>query len=160
MIVSGREKFIWFIGSALLYLFIIVQFIPIGWFVPSMELVNQPIRHQIQWSSPEADDLMKNICYVCHSNETRLPIYAQIAPISWIAARNVNEARQHLNFSEVVPQNLDARLLVAYIQSNLMPPPAYRLMHPEANLSQQQKQILIDAIRTVIFHCLSPASPT
>jgi heme-binding protein len=144
---TTTEKYLWVVGGTLLCLFIVLQFFPIGWFVPSMELKNPPVQHNIQWSSPEAAQLMHEICYTCHSNQTQLPIYAQIAPVSWIAARDVNMARAALNFSEQKFQEIDTYRLIAYIGSDTMPPKAYRLMHPEANLTAEQKQILIDAVR-------------
>ena len=144
---TTTEKTVWIVGGTLLCIFIVLQFLPIGWLVPSMELHNPPVQHTIQWSSPEATQLMEGVCYVCHSNQTQLPIYAQIAPVSWIAAHDVNTAREALNFSEQNFQEIDTYRLIAYISSDLMPPPAYRLTHPEANLTQTQKQILIDAVR-------------
>jgi len=144
---TTTEKILWIVGGTLLCIFIILQFFPIGWIIPSMELKNPPVQQQIEWSSPEAAALMHETCYVCHSNETRLPFYAQIAPVSWIASQNVYNARAALNFSEQNFQEINAYRLIAYIGSDLMPPPSYRMMHPEANLTEDQKQILMDSIR-------------
>jgi hypothetical protein len=85
------EKAAWIIGGLLLAGFMALQFIPIWEFVPSMNPNNPPVEHQIYWGSPEADQLMHMACYTCHSNETEYPIYARIAPVSWIAAQHVNE---------------------------------------------------------------------
>jgi hypothetical protein len=38
-------------------------------------------------------------CYRCHSNETKWPLSAYIAPLSWIVVLEVHEARNALNFS-------------------------------------------------------------
>lgn len=143
---TTTEKTLWIVGGTLLCIFMAIQFFPIGWLVPSMELNNPPVRHTIEWSSPKASELMQQTCYVCHSNETQLPLYAQIAPISWIASQNVNNARAALNFSEQNFQEINAYRLIAYIGSDLMPPKSYRMMHPEANLTESQKQILMNAI--------------
>ncbi len=144
---TTTERILWIVGGTLLCIFIVIQIFPIGWIVPSMELKNPPVQHTIEWSSPEAIALMHQTCYVCHSNETRLPFYAQIAPISWVAAQNVNTARAALNFSEQNFQEINAYRLIAYIGSDLMPPQSYRMMHAEANLTESQKKILMDAIR-------------
>ena len=94
------EKGLWMVGGTLLGGFMLMQFIPIWEFVPTMDPRNPPVQYEIRWASDEADSIMRMVCYTCHSNETEYPIYAQIAPVSWIAAEHVNEGRQHLNFSE------------------------------------------------------------
>jgi hypothetical protein len=43
--------------------------------------------------------VLKAHCYRCHSNETKWPPSAYIAPLSWIVVREVHEARNALNFS-------------------------------------------------------------
>jgi hypothetical protein len=144
---AGREKAIWLIGALLLSGWMLAQFIPIWRLEPSMDPRNPPVKHSLYWSSPEADALMHNICYECHSNETVYPIYTRIAPVSWIAAQHVNEGRSHLNFSEQPLEAISPDLLIAYIQADLMPPPLYRSVHPEANLTPAQKIILIEGIR-------------
>jgi hypothetical protein len=93
---------------------------------------------------------MHTVCYTCHSNETQYPLYAQIAPVSWMAAEHVNEGRAHLNFSEQNVQDIDTDQLIAYIQSDAMPPAVYRLTHPEANLTAAQKAALIIGIRATL----------
>lgn len=39
-------------------------------------------------------------CNECHSNSTVWPGYTEVAPLSWIAVRAIDEARQAVNFSE------------------------------------------------------------
>src|ERR1700734_2871056 len=38
-------------------------------------------------------------CADCHSNETRWPVYARIAPGSWLIERDIVEARKKMNLS-------------------------------------------------------------
>lgn len=147
---SKWEKALWLTGGTLLAGFILIQFIPIWDFVPSMDPRNPPVRHAIRWASPEAEAIMHTVCYTCHSNETEYPLYAKIAPVSWIAAEHVNAGRAHLNFSEQPLNNIDPDQLIAYIESGAMPPAAYRLTHPEANLTAAQKAALIDGIRATL----------
>jgi hypothetical protein len=45
--------------------------------------------------------ILKGSCYNCHSNETRLSWFDQPAPVYWMVAADVKEARRHLNFSEI-----------------------------------------------------------
>jgi cytochrome c len=38
-------------------------------------------------------------CADCHSNETRWPIYARVAPASWLIERDIVEARKEMDLS-------------------------------------------------------------
>src|SRR5215218_4195229 len=44
--------------------------------------------------------ILDRSCNDCHSNKTRWPWYANIAPMSWFVIDHVDEGRDHLNFSE------------------------------------------------------------
>src|SRR5579871_4034267 len=44
--------------------------------------------------------IFNNACKNCHSNETRLPWYGKVAPISWMIAGDVERARHAMNLSE------------------------------------------------------------
>jgi len=46
--------------------------------------------------------VLRRACYDCHSNETRWPIWAYVAPTSWRVVADVDRARQRLNFSDWV----------------------------------------------------------
>src|SRR5690242_7978061 len=111
----GLEKTLWIGGGLLIGGFILLQFIPIWVFFPAMNPHNPPVRREVHWASAAADEIMHNVCYTCHSNETTFPFYAQIAPVSWFAAEHVNEGRAHLNFSEQPLDAIDPDVLIAYI---------------------------------------------
>jgi hypothetical protein len=134
-----------------------MQVFPIWEFIPSMNPDNPPVRYVVQWASPETDKMMHEVCYVCHSNETQLPVYTRIAPISWIAAEHVNEGRARLNFSEQPLEEINPGLLIGFIQADRMPPEAYKLMHPEAHFTEEQKAILIQGIRDTFDSTLTTA---
>ena len=46
--------------------------------------------------------ILKRSCYDCHSHETRWPWYGYVAPVPWLLAYNVAEARSELNLSAVL----------------------------------------------------------
>jgi len=50
--------------------------------------------------SREVPALFDRSCNDCHSNQTAWPWYSQLAPVSWLLTRDVNEGRQQVNFSE------------------------------------------------------------
>jgi hypothetical protein len=63
-----------------------------------IDRTNPPIVQDVA-APPEVDGLLRRACYDCHSNETVWPWYSQVAPVSWLLARDVREGRQELNFS-------------------------------------------------------------
>ena len=92
--------------------------------------------------------LFRGACYDCHSYETKWPWYSRIAPVSWLIASDVQEGRRHLNFSEwpaTDPERAAKRLANASEQLgyNDMPPAKYQAIHPEARLTANQRQQLI-----------------
>jgi hypothetical protein len=131
--------------------FIAIQFIPVGRFFKSLNRVdNPPVKTAIQWDSPETEQLVRRACYDCHSNETRWPWYANIAPVSWLIVHDVNEARGLLNFSELDLSKADVHDLVAHLESHVysnMPPRKYILLHPDANLTGAERDLLMAGFR-------------
>jgi len=49
--------------------------------------------------SQEVKAILKASCYDCHSNETVWPWYSKTAPASFLISRDVNNGREHMNFS-------------------------------------------------------------
>lgn len=87
-------------------------------------------------------------CADCHSHNTVWPWYSQIAPVSWLLVRDVQEGRRHLNFSEWgnYPANKKSKKfsqIAGEVEENNMPMAPYILMHPEANLSVEERKRLI-----------------
>jgi hypothetical protein len=157
--VSHKEKVIWFIAGTGLTAFIVLQFLPVWWFEPSASLINPPVLTDIRWNAPETANMVERACYMCHSNQTRLPIYMQVAPLSWLAAQRVNNGRAHLNFSEQRASQIRVEELVEVIEAGTMPPPQYLLLHPEAQFSPNEKAQLIAGIRaTFAALARSPSS--
>ena len=98
----------------------------------------------------EVVSILKKACYDCHSNETKYPWYAQIAPVSWFLANHINEGREKLNFSTFGTLSAEDRSealdeAVESIQEGEMPLPSYTWLglHPEANLSSAERDILL-----------------
>lgn len=136
------------IGLAVLLVagFILIQIIPVGRIFSSLNREpNPPVRTTVQWDSPETERLARAACYDCHSNETVWPWYAQIAPVSWLVTRDVNNGRKAMNFSEDAPDEYDAKDLEWHITHD-MPPRLYLPLHPEANLSADQKTQLVSGM--------------
>jgi len=108
-----------------------------------IDKLNPPVQSDIQ-ADPAIQSLLRSACYNCHSNETVWPWYSNVAPVSWLLASDVNEARSHLNFSMwgTYGSNVQSNKLAAIaeeVQSGDMPLWYYQLVHSEARLSQEDR---------------------
>ena len=98
---------------------------------------------------PDVKSVLKKACYDCHSNETVWPWYSNVAPVSWLVARDVNEGRKHLNFSvweSYEQKRKDKKLeeIGEEVSEGEMPMAIYVPLHPEAKLSDAEKKLLVD----------------
>ena len=102
----------------------------------------------VMYNAPaDVSQLLKSACYDCHSNHTEYPWYNRIQPVGWFLANDIKEGKEHLNMGDFGSysagrQQGELEGMIEHIEANEMPLPAYRLMHPEARLSEQQKQSL------------------
>lgn len=95
---------------------------------------------------PDVAALLDRACADCHSHATRWPWYSRVAPASWVLAGDVERARRKLNFSQWAERQgrkpaVAASTLLAFCavaRTGAMPPPSYRVLHPEAVLSPQE----------------------
>ena len=97
---------------------------------------------------PQIAALLHAACYDCHSYETKWPWYSHVAPMSWLIANDVNGGRGHVNFSDWPNDHPDwAARRWERVSEELdykeMPPAKYTMMHPEARLTDAQRQELI-----------------
>src|SRR5271163_3413872 len=61
------------------------------------ELTNPPVTEELE-APPEVKQVLRNSCYNCHSNETKLPWFDKVVPAYWVVTKDMTEARKHLNF--------------------------------------------------------------
>ena len=122
----------WIIG-----IFLVMQIIPYGRTHTNPRVIKEP-----SWDSPRTRELAKRACFDCHSNETRWPWYADVAPFSWVVQRDVESARETVNFSAWNVEQPLAATSVSSVLTGNMPPVKYRMAHPEANLNAQETQDL------------------
>jgi mono/diheme cytochrome c family protein len=98
------------------------------------------------FDSPRTEELARRACFDCHSNRTKWPWYASIAPISWRMQSHVDEGRAALNFSAL--DTLSEKGVKAAgkageeTSEGEMPLKSYLLMHPEARLTAAEMQDL------------------
>lgn len=110
------------------------------------EVPNPPVIADLA-APPEVKSLLVTACYDCHSNETRLRWFDRLAPASWLVARDVRTGREHLDFSNfgVLPAGRQRGKLyeaLNQIEAGVMPPAAYRWLHPQSALGPEQLNVL------------------
>src|SRR5882672_947393 len=123
------------------------------------ELKNPPVTHDID-APDEVKQVLKTSCYSCHSNETKLAWFDEMAPAYWLVSAHVKEARKALNFSHwdsLAPPAQKAALFLAVNQVLFkeMPRSDYTLLHPGAKLTDRDISILKTYVRS-----LAPSGPS
>ena len=108
-----------------------IQFVPV-------DRSNPPVT-QVVDAPPEVMTILRRACFDCHSNETVWPWYSKVAPISWLVADDVHEAREHFNFSTWDEYDAEDRADILEevwdeVEEGHMPLPNYLRLHPEAVL--------------------------
>jgi hypothetical protein len=123
-----------------LVLFGLIQLIPYG-----RDHTNPPVLQEPNWDA-QTRAIAQRACFDCHSNETVWTWHSNIAPVSWLVQRDVDQGRDELNFSEWEAGENDAEDIAEVILEGEMPLPIYLIMHPEARLSEAEKMQLINGL--------------
>lgn len=122
-----------------------IQLVPFG-----RDHNNPPVVTQTNWDSQQTRDLFYRACADCHSYETKWPWYSNIAPVSWLVARDVMEGREHFNISDATATSHSHsghdESPSEPLREGQMPLPFYLPLHPEAQLTAEEKQQLIDGL--------------
>ncbi len=127
--------------GALLILLLGIQLVPFG-----RNHTNPPVVAEPAWDSPQTRALFMRACGDCHSNQTAWPWYSNVAPVSWLVARDVNEGREKFNVSMWGQQRNKSEDAAESVQNGEMPLWFYSPLHPEAQLSPAERQQLIDGL--------------
>jgi len=109
-------------------------------------ITNPPVVAEPHWDNARTRDLVRGACFDCHSNETAVPWYGQVAPFRWLIANHVDEGRENLNFSDTSSE-YDLESMIKEIRHGEMPTWDYKLLHARARLSQAQRDSLIEGLR-------------
>lgn len=119
-----------------------IQFIPYG-----KDHTNPPVISEPKWDSPRTKELFDNACANCHSHQTTYPWYTNIAPVSWLIQRDIDEGREHFNVSAWGTQKKnEGEDAAKEVRNGDMPLWFYLPTHPEARLSDTEKQELISGL--------------
>lgn len=88
-------------------------------------------------------------CYDCHSNNTRYPWYSRIQPGAWYMAEHIKNGKEELNFSDFGEysarrQRNKFRAMAGQVKDGEMPLSSYTLIHRNAVLSNDDRQVLLE----------------
>ena len=114
-------------------------------FVP-LDRTNPPVEQDIE-TPVDVKAVLRRACYDCHSNETVWPWYSRVAPASFLVVHDVDEGREHLNFSTwnrltEAERTHALEEIREEVESGGMPLPVYLPLHPEARLSDEERALL------------------
>lgn len=133
---------------ALLIVMVAIQFIP----TEKNDSMDETYGIQTKYEIPgEVNDLFVAACNDCHSNSTTYPWYSNIQPVGFWLDHHVNDGKKHLNFSNftslplfVQKHKLDE--VIEQVEEGEMPMASYTYLglHPEANLSPEQRESIIN----------------
>lgn len=126
--------------------FIVMQFFRVdknraeGDFVAAFIAETQP--------DDEVHIILKTACFDCHSNNTRYPWYAEIAPISYWLDDHIRHGKGELNFSEwdsYSSKKKDHKMeeLIEEVKKKHMPLDSYTWAHKDAVLTDEQINAVI-----------------
>ncbi|MDE0884824.1 MAG: heme-binding domain-containing protein [Myxococcota bacterium] len=130
-----RNKFLVGIGCIALA----IQLVPV-------DRENPPVETEIP--APEnVLAVLQNACYDCHSNESVWPWYGYVAPFSWLVEYDIEEAREHMNFSTWNQYDADEQIdmveeIWEEVEEGEMPPYFYTPLHPEARLNAKDHALI------------------
>lgn len=133
--------------TVLILLLIGMQFIP----RPPKNSVSDISTNSIDKVVDVPDSIMsilKTFCYDCHSNNTNYPWYSNIQPVSFFLNSHIVKGKEELNFDEFGSyskrrQQSKLKSIVSQVKKEIMPLTSYKLLHNEARLSDEVRNMLI-----------------
>ncbi|PLW96114.1 MAG: hypothetical protein C0591_09585 [Marinilabiliales bacterium] len=140
------------IGYVLLIILVGIQFIPARSNQSSEMLSTEFVN---VYEVPEnVQQILLNSCYNCHSNNTNYPWYSYVQPIGLLLENHIYKAKAELNLSEfgdysVRKQRSKLKSMISQIEKGEMPMTSYTFIHREARLPPEDKNKLIDYLKTL-----------
>lgn len=97
--------------------------------------------------SDEVLIVLKKNCFDCHTNQTRYPWYAEVAPISYWLNDHIIQGKKHFNMSEwdkYTSKKKDKKMdeLIEELKEGEMPLNSYTWIH--GDISEMDKELLLE----------------
>ena len=133
------------IGFAILVPVVVIQFVPVNRNNPHVDPAQT-----IYATLPVPGDvraIFERSCSNCHSNETSWPWYSYVAPISWVVAHDVHQARKVMNLSEwrgysATKKTDKLEEICEQLTNGDMPDRKYVLIHKQARPTAKEKDVV------------------
>jgi len=117
--------------------------------------------------SAEITRILARSCDDCHGTPRAWPWYASVAPVSWLIASDVKEAREHVDFGRwgEYPPGVQAKMLEEMCeeaQRGGMPPQLYLRVHRDARLSPDEARLFcawVERERDRLAGASAPSAP-
>lgn len=98
--------------------------------------------------------ILKESCFDCHSDVTRYPWYNNITPVNYWLAEHVADGKKHFDVSawqDYSVKKKDHKLeeLIEMVEEKEMPLDSYTWTHSEANLTDSQRNSIMDWAKMV-----------
>lgn len=134
----------------LLILFIVL--IGIQFIRPQKNLSNEVLATDISniYAMPQnVSVILKKACRDCHSNKTVYPWYAEVQPVGLWLNNHIHEGKEELNLSEfgsyqIARQYKKLDDMIDEVKEGHMPISSYTLIHRDAKLGDEEKQVLLN----------------
>ncbi len=134
---------------------VIIAFVVIQFFRPertTTEVYEESHITKIMNVPDDVHKILKRSCFDCHSDHTTWPWYTNIAPASWLVAKDVRNGRTKMNFSQwgrIPDAKREARLesICEEITEGEMPLKEYLYLHGDAKLTPQDKDIICNWVK-------------
>ena len=109
-------------------------------------LDNPPVTGDLQ-APPEVKQILVRACYDCHSNQTQLAWFDQVAPAYWTVVRDVRAGRAVLNFSNwdslsAFNQTFKLYECVMMVEQHAMPLSSYSTFHHGGIITADDIEVL------------------
>lgn len=132
-------------GIAFAIILAAIQFVPVNRNNPPVD--PSKTFYTIEKVPQNLQGIFERSCADCHSNQTNWPWYSYVAPVSWMVANDVHEARHHMNFSEWGDYDAKKRdhkteEICNEILDGGMPDTKYTLVHRGTKLSQDEREAI------------------
>ena len=100
------------------------------------------------------ENILDRSCNDCHSNNSNYDWYHKIAPFSWGVALHINEGKSKINFDEWGTYNKHQKEFIIdalreSVKNKEMPLASYLPFHPESVISDKDKQLILEWIKTL-----------
>jgi hypothetical protein len=94
-------------------------------------------------------------CADCHSNNTKYPWYTNIQPVGYWINHHVNEGKSEINFDEFTNKKIGLqhhklKEAIEQIEKDEMPLPSYTIIHKDAKLTKEEKDLLINWFQNIV----------